>query len=128
MLSALKAFALGTEVVGDVRGKGLMFGIEFVKDRETKEPWPETVREIRTRAFRSGLIVEVGGHYSNVGRFLPPLLLTAELAQKGLSIFLTWSDRWSGKELAGESGKSVSCMAPSGGRNLHMNITVEGFD
>jgi diaminobutyrate-2-oxoglutarate transaminase len=44
-------------------------------------------RDIRKRCFTKGLIVELGGHYNNVVRFLPPLILTEELADKGLNIF-----------------------------------------
>ena len=88
MLGALREFARSSEVIGDVRGKGLMLGVEIVKDKQTKEPWPELVRHIRRQCYRKGLLVEVGGHYSNVVRFLPPLVLTRELADKGLDIFI----------------------------------------
>ncbi|RIE03253.1 aminotransferase class III-fold pyridoxal phosphate-dependent enzyme [Cohnella faecalis] len=69
-------------------GQGLMLGIEIVKDKHTKEPWPELVKEIRTACYKKGLLVEVGGHFSNVVRFLPPLVVTKELAEKGLGIFI----------------------------------------
>jgi diaminobutyrate-2-oxoglutarate transaminase len=73
--------------VGDVRGKGLMLGVEFVKNKESKKPNPEIVQGIRKACYEKGLIVEVGGHYQNVIRFLPPLVITKELARKGLEIF-----------------------------------------
>lgn len=88
MLSLLRELEKDSEVVGDVRGKGLMLGIEFVKDKGTKEPAPELARSVRTLCHRRGLLAEVGGHYNNVVRFLPPLVLTRELAQKGLAIFM----------------------------------------
>jgi diaminobutyrate-2-oxoglutarate transaminase len=74
--------------VGDVRGRGLMIGIELVKDRDTKDPWPEMAAQIRTECFRKGVIIEVGGHYGNVARFLPPLVITRELLLTGVEIFL----------------------------------------
>jgi diaminobutyrate-2-oxoglutarate transaminase len=74
--------------VGDVRGRGLMIGIELVKDRDTKEPWPEMAGQIRTECFRRGVIIEVGGHFGNVARFLPPLVITRELLLAGVEIFV----------------------------------------
>jgi diaminobutyrate-2-oxoglutarate transaminase len=74
--------------VGDVRGRGLMIGIELVKDRDTKEPWPEMAGEVRTECFRRGVIIEVGGHFGNVARFLPPLVITRELLLAGVEIFV----------------------------------------
>jgi diaminobutyrate-2-oxoglutarate transaminase len=74
--------------VGDVRGRGLMIGIELVKDRDTKEPWPEMAAQIRTECFRKGVIIEVGGHFGNVARFLPPLVITRELLLTGVEIFV----------------------------------------
>jgi diaminobutyrate-2-oxoglutarate transaminase len=87
MLSSLRDLEKDSRIVGDVRGKGLMLGVEFVKDKVTKEPAPEAVRSVRTACHRRGLLIEVGGHYHNVARFLPPLVLTQELARKGLEIF-----------------------------------------
>ena len=74
--------------VGDVRGRGLMIGIELVKDRDTKQPRPEMAAQIRTECFRKGVIIEVGGHYGNVARFLPPLVITRELLLNGVEIFV----------------------------------------
>jgi diaminobutyrate-2-oxoglutarate transaminase len=74
--------------VGDVRGRGLMIGIELVKDRDTKEPWPEMAAQIRTECFRKGVIIEVGGHFGNVARFLPPLVISRKLLLTGVEIFV----------------------------------------
>ncbi|HEY8303149.1 MAG TPA: aspartate aminotransferase family protein [Solirubrobacteraceae bacterium] len=74
--------------VGDVRGRGLMIGIELVKDRDTKEPWPEMAARVRGECFRRGVIIEVGGHFGNVARFLPPLVITRELQLAGTEIFV----------------------------------------
>jgi len=87
MLSSLKTFENDSSIVGDVRGKGLMLGVELVKDKASKEPAPEAARKVRSECHRRGLLIEIGGHYNNVARFLPPLVLTDELAQKGLAIF-----------------------------------------
>ncbi|MBV8051798.1 MAG: aspartate aminotransferase family protein [Acidobacteriaceae bacterium] len=88
MLASLRGFQIDSRIVGDVRGKGLMLGIEFVKDKGTKQPHPDAARAVRSACHRRGLLTEVGGHYNNVARFLPPLVLTHELAESGLSIFM----------------------------------------
>jgi diaminobutyrate-2-oxoglutarate transaminase len=88
MLGRLSREAREMKYVGDVRGAGLIMGIEFVKDGATKEPWPEMAGKVRTEAFRRGLITERGGHSGNVVRFLPPLVLTKDLADAGIDIFL----------------------------------------
>jgi diaminobutyrate-2-oxoglutarate transaminase len=87
MLRRLKEIEAKSRYIGDVRGRGLMIGIEFVKDKKTKEPGEEIARDVRKKCYPRGLIVELGGHYNNVIRFLPPLVLTRELADKGLDIF-----------------------------------------
>ncbi len=88
MLKRLKEAEEERRYIGDARGLGLMIGVEFVKDKETKEPWPELAREVRLESFKRGVLVELGGHYGNVIRFLPPLVLTEELADRGLDAFL----------------------------------------
>ena len=75
------------EVIGDVRGLGAMIGIEFVKDKKTKEPAPELTKRIILECANNGLIVEGAGTYSNVIRFLAPLVITNEQLFAGLDIF-----------------------------------------
>jgi len=87
MLSTLKELEKDSAIVGEARGKGLMLGVEFVKDKATKEPAPDLARKVRTACHRRGLLIEIGGHYDNVGRFLPPLVITEALARKGLELF-----------------------------------------
>jgi diaminobutyrate-2-oxoglutarate transaminase len=87
MLSWLKDIEKDSSIVGEARGKGLMFGIELVKDKATKEPASDFAQRVRTICHQNGLLVEIGGHFSNVVRFLPPLVLTEELAKKGVEIF-----------------------------------------
>ncbi len=74
-------------VIGDVRGLGAMIGIEFVKDRISKEPAPELVAAIVTEAAQNGLIIESAGVYGNVIRFLAPLVITDEQLAAGFDIF-----------------------------------------
>ena len=88
MLKRLKEAEEERRYIGDARGLGLMIGVEFVKDEKTKEPWPEMAKDVRLESYKRGVIVELGGHYYNVIRFLPPLVLTQELADKGVDVFL----------------------------------------
>ena len=55
-------------VIGDVRGMGLMLGIELVKDRKTKEPNPEAVLKVFEETKRQGVLIGKGGLYGNVIR------------------------------------------------------------
>jgi 4-aminobutyrate aminotransferase-like enzyme len=60
-------------LIGDVRGKGLMQGLELVKDRVTKEPAPEATARLMERARENGLLIGKGGLYGNVIRLSPML-------------------------------------------------------
>ena len=73
------------ECMGDVRGKGLMAAVEFVKDRETKEPARTWRNDIIKRAFQKGLLLLGCGE--NSIRFCPPLTVNREEIDKFLSIF-----------------------------------------
>lgn len=87
-LSVLREASAGMPSVGEVRGLGLMIGIELVSDRETKTPWPQLAGSLRRACCERGLIIEVGGHHRNVARFLPPLVITRQLLLSGIEIFL----------------------------------------
>jgi len=87
MLGLLRELAQESEIVGEARGKGLMLGAEFVNDKATKEPAPELAARARTLCHQRGVLIEVGGHYFNVARFLPPLVITEKLARRGIEIF-----------------------------------------
>lgn len=74
-------------VIGEVRGKGLFVGIEYVKDLKTKKPDPEIVQRIRRICLQHGLLFEIGGHYGNVIRFIPPLTINKTIIDNAISIF-----------------------------------------
>lgn len=65
-------------LIGDVRGKGLMLGIELVKDRRTKKPATEEAVEILERLRERGVLMGKTGLYGNVLRVKPPLCITKE--------------------------------------------------
>ena len=60
-------------VIGDVRGMGMMQGLELVRDRKTKEAAPAETTELMERARANGLLIGKGGLYANVIRLAPPL-------------------------------------------------------
>lgn len=88
ILKRLENLAEESKYVGEVRGKGLMIGVEFVKSKENKEPWKEIVDKLQMKCFKRGLLIWKAGHHANVARFLPPLVITEELVDKGIDIFL----------------------------------------
>jgi 4-aminobutyrate aminotransferase len=72
------------EVVGDVRGKGLMLGVELVRDRGTKEPGPDLAARVMEGAKERGLLLGKGGLYGNVLRISPPLSITEDDAARAI--------------------------------------------
>jgi 4-aminobutyrate aminotransferase len=73
-------------LIGDVRGMGLMQGVEMVKDRQSKEPAPIAVNALFEQTRGRGLLIGKGGMYSNVLRIAPPLIATKEHVDEALNI------------------------------------------
>jgi 4-aminobutyrate aminotransferase len=84
LLKGLKLLQKKHESIGDVRGLGLMIGIEFVKNRKTKEPNGQLVHELEQLAFQKGLLLLSCGQ--SVIRVAPPLILNAHDVDAGLAI------------------------------------------
>ena len=84
VLKRLKEMKEEYEVIGDVRGLGLMIGIEIVKDKETLEPYPDLVRKVLLNSFKNGLLI-IGAGKSAI-RISPPLIIEKEAIDKGLEI------------------------------------------
>jgi 4-aminobutyrate aminotransferase len=84
--AALEALQARFEEIGDVRGLGPMLAIELVTDRDAKTPATDLVSRVVSEAFDRGLLLLSSGLYGNVIRFLPPLTLTNEELQRGLSL------------------------------------------
>jgi len=73
------------DVIGDVRGRGMMNAIELVNDRETKEPLDgPTGNAIVRRCLEEGVVILKAGTYDNVIRLLPPLTIDEGLLDEGL--------------------------------------------
>jgi 4-aminobutyrate aminotransferase-like enzyme len=83
LLDRFRGWLSVSDVVGDVRGKGLALAIEFVKDRATKEPYPEIVRDIARRAYPEGIYVSARSHVLDVR---PPLVITRAQAERAADV------------------------------------------
>lgn len=70
-------------IIGDVKGKGFLLGIELVKDKSTKEPFEEAGKKVYQKAFRKGLAWIPAGH---ILRMSPPLIMDEEYAKLGMDI------------------------------------------
>jgi 4-aminobutyrate aminotransferase len=85
LMAGLREMQQTIECIGDVRGKGLMVGVELVKDRETKERAGDWRDMVVQEAFRKGLLLLGCG--PNTIRFCPALTATAEEIDVCLDIF-----------------------------------------
>lgn len=72
--------------IGDVRNLGAMVAIEFVRDRATKEPWPELVKALTHKAAENGLLLLSCGVNGNVVRVLAPLTIPFPLLDDGIAV------------------------------------------
>jgi 4-aminobutyrate aminotransferase len=84
--AGLKSLQEKYPVIGDVRGMGLMQGVELVTDRQTKEPAPDAVNYLFEETKARGLLIGKGGLYNNVLRIAPPLIAQKEHVDEALEI------------------------------------------
>jgi len=85
VLGRLREMQERHDVIGDVRGRGLMTAIELVSDRETKEPLDGPAgNAIVKRCLEGGVVILKAGTYDNVIRLLPPLTIDERLLDEGL--------------------------------------------
>jgi 4-aminobutyrate aminotransferase len=81
---ALEDFKQRFAFIGDVRGMGLMQGIEFVEDRKTKEPSAKKTTAFLEACKTQGLLIGKGGLYGNVVRIAPSLLISKSEIDDGV--------------------------------------------
>ena len=87
LTGGLRRLMAEDERVGDVRGPGLMVGVELVRDRETRAPDGDLATSLLARCAELGLLVLSCGHAHQVIRFIPPLDATAAEIAEGVEIF-----------------------------------------
>jgi 4-aminobutyrate aminotransferase/(S)-3-amino-2-methylpropionate transaminase len=86
MVKRLKHMQDKYPLIGDVRGLGGMVAIELVKDRCTKEPAKEVALNVVRFCVNNGVLALSAGVFSNVVRFLVPLVITEEQLAMGLDV------------------------------------------
>jgi 4-aminobutyrate aminotransferase len=84
MLKRLSEFGEENPLVGDVRGKGLMIGVELVEDKESKKPSPQKARDVMVRSWKRGIAIVTCG--ASTLRIAPPLTIQRELVDVALDI------------------------------------------
>ena len=87
IMAGLREIQKKSKTMGDVRGRGLMIGIELVKDKKTKAYGSEEVLETMEQARDRGLLIGRGGMYANVIRLAPPMCITEADANEIVRIF-----------------------------------------
>jgi len=84
IMKRLNEFKDESEILGDVRGKGLMIGAEIVEDKKSKAPAPKKAEEIMMRSWKRGVAVITCG--KSTIRIAPPLVITKDLVDPALDI------------------------------------------
>ncbi|MEM2319599.1 MAG: acetyl ornithine aminotransferase family protein [Candidatus Bathyarchaeia archaeon] len=86
IVKRFEEFSDESNIIGDVRGKGLMIGVEIVENKYTAKPAPDKVGEIITRLWKRGVVVVICG-VSTIG-IAPPLNITRDLVDSALDIIM----------------------------------------
>jgi 4-aminobutyrate aminotransferase len=85
LLAGLRKLASSSRIIGDVRGKGLMIGVELV-EAGTDRPSPRAAGQMLEQTRARGLLVGKGGLYGNVLRIAPPLSVSMQQAEEALAV------------------------------------------
>jgi 4-aminobutyrate aminotransferase-like enzyme len=85
-MAKLRELQQDNPLIGEVRGLGLMIGVELVKD-EKLTPATSEAEAIRDGLLRQGVLVGVGGVYGNVIRFQPPLIISRPQIDRAIAAF-----------------------------------------
>ena len=84
ILKRLNELKERSKIVGDVRGKGLMIGVEIVEDKDSKKAAPDLAKEIMMRSWKRGVAIITCG--VSTLRIAPPLIITRELVDAAMEI------------------------------------------
>jgi 4-aminobutyrate aminotransferase / (S)-3-amino-2-methylpropionate transaminase / 5-aminovalerate transaminase len=86
VMTRLRRLAETLPLIGEVRGLGLMIGVELVRDRVTKEPANTEAATVRRLAREAGVLIGVGGQFGNVVRVQPPLVIDDDALDRALDV------------------------------------------
>ena len=87
LVERFRGFSRSHPTIGDVRGKGFMVGVEFVRDPATRAAWGERAKAMRSALFARGVLMHTAGAWDQVLRFMAPLTIEDELLERGLTAF-----------------------------------------
>ncbi|MGC4068679.1 MAG: diaminobutyrate--2-oxoglutarate transaminase family protein [Polyangiaceae bacterium] len=94
ILGTLRELQKNCPIIGDVRGRGLMIGVEIVDPTQPKDSWgrqansPALTAAIKKQCFARGVIVESGGRHNSVMRLLPPLIISISEIKQVLDVLV----------------------------------------
>lgn len=86
-LEGFKAIMPQHPLMGDVRGQGLIIGVELVEDKESRKPYADMADIVQLNMRRRHMLVGVYGQYKNVVTFIPPMCITCDNARKVVATF-----------------------------------------
>jgi 4-aminobutyrate aminotransferase-like enzyme len=86
VMTRLCGLAETLPLIGEVRGLGLMIGVELVRDRASKEPANTEAATVRRLAREAGVLIGVGGQFGNVVRVQPPLVIDDDALDHALDV------------------------------------------
>jgi 4-aminobutyrate aminotransferase-like enzyme len=87
LVAGLGKIAAEDDRIGDIRGRGLMIGVEFVRDRTTREPDSTLPDRLMAACADAGLLILTCGHSHQVVRWIPPLDVTAAEISEAVEMF-----------------------------------------
>ena len=117
-MAKLRELQRESPLIGEVRGLGLMIGVELVKDAKLT-PATSEAEAIRDGLLRQGVLVGVGGVYGNVIRFQPPLIITRSQIDRALAAFAAAFG-------SGTAGAGVTPRTIAGYRQVMVDACVRG--
>lgn len=116
LLHRFRSMADRHPMVGDVRGRGFMIGVEFVHDRTHRIAWGERAKAMRSALLARGLLMHTSGAWDQVLRFMSPLVIEDELLERGL---LAFEDALESLEAAPESPRTSGPVPHPQGPGAH---------
>ena len=110
LLERFRRIAERHPTIGEVRGRGFMVGVEFVRDRTNRLPWGDRAKAMRAALLARGVLMHTCGAWDQTLRFMAPLTIEDELLERGLDVFV---EAIKSLEVAPESARGVAPHPPA---------------